>query len=76
MNKIELGAELEKFSELAMLSSLLLFIASIFEGDATLKFLLASTSYLDLLEGWVLYRMANRIHAERLCRSQRDSYNK
>jgi hypothetical protein len=72
MNEIEL----EKFSELAMLSSLLLFIASIFEGDATLKFLLAVTSYLVLLEGWVLYRMAKRIHAEKNCGDQGDRYNK
>jgi hypothetical protein len=71
MNEIELGAELEKFSELAVLSSLLLFTASIFEGDATLKFLLAVTSYLALLEGWVLYMMANRIHAEKLRRPEK-----
>jgi hypothetical protein len=72
MNEIELG----KFSELAMLLSLLFFIASLFEGDATLKFLLAVSSYLVLLEGWVLYRMAKRIHAEKPCGGQRGHYNK
>ncbi|WP_288007746.1 hypothetical protein [Thermofilum sp.] len=52
------SAELRKYSLLALVASILLFIASLIEDDAELRQILRAESLLGLLVFWVLYNLA------------------
>jgi hypothetical protein len=58
MSEVEMGIELGKFSLLALVLSILVFLASLIEGDATLWGLLMVGGLVTLLAGLVLCKMA------------------